>query len=374
MAGNDNTTLTPRHFTPPQPLEYAKELHRTARALGASGKGLLAADESTGSIQKRLEQVGKENTDDNRREWRDVLFTAEGPLESYLSGIITFEETLMKHDAQLDSKYKGKSLVEVIKQRGIIPGIKVDKGTVPLPRTSPEETTTQGLDGLLGRCKQYYARGARFSKWRCTYIVSATTPSPLAIVDNAEVLARYAAISQQAGLVPIVEPEVLMTHDQSLERSIEAHIAAYSLIFERLALHKVDFAGLVLKASMVVPGDKWTAQHGNASPEAVAEATVHVLSKTVPPLVPTIVFLSGGLSDADSIAYLNAINKRKLENPNAAPWALTFSFGRALQGVAMKVWADGGKDAIKESQSQWVKRAEWCSQAAKGEYQGGCPS
>ncbi|KAL2392386.1 Fructose-bisphosphate aldolase C [Exophiala dermatitidis] len=367
------SNLTPAHFTPPQPLEHAEELHRTARAMGAPGKGLLAADESTGSIKKRLEKVGKENTEDNRREWRDVLFTADGPLEEYLSGVITFEETLMKHDAQLESKYKGKALVDVIKERGIIPGIKVDKGTTVLPRTSPEETTTEGLDGLLARSKQYYERGARFSKWRCTYTVSATTPSTLAIADNAEVLARYAAISQQAGLVPIVEPEVLMTHDQPIERSIEAHIAAYSAIFERLSLHKVDFAGLVLKASMVVPGDQWTAKHGKASPEAAAEATVHVLSKTVPPLVPTIVFLSGGLSDADSIAYLNAINKRKQENPSAAPWALTFSFGRALQGAAMQEWAKGGKDNVKESQKKWVERAKWCSQAAKGEYQGGCP-
>ena len=353
---------------PPGAFQHAEELHATARKLGETGKGLLAADESTGSIKKRLEKVGKENTEDNRREWRDMLFTAAGPFEKYISGVITFEETLMKHDATLDSKYKGQSFVDVIKSRGIVPGIKVDKGTVALPMTSPEETTTQGLDGLLDRCKQFYERGARFSKWRCTYTVSATTPSPLAIMDNAEVLARYAAISQQAGLVPIVEPEVLMTHDQTIERSLEAHIAAYSAIFERLALHRVDFAGLVLKASMVLPGDK---SGQKTSPEQIAEATIHCLSKCVPPQIPTVVFLSGGLSDADSITNLNAINTLKQKNQRAAPWALTFSFGRALQGVAMQAWADGKRE---ESQNSWVDRAKWSGEAAAGKYAGGCPS
>ncbi|KIW93770.1 uncharacterized protein Z519_05085 [Cladophialophora bantiana CBS 173.52] len=296
------------------------------------------------------------------------MFTAEGSFEKSISGIITFEETLMKLDAQLDSKYKGKSFVSIIKERGIIPGIKVDNGTVALPRTSPEETTTQGLDGLFRRCKQCHERDAHFSKWRCPYIVPPSTLSPLSIMDNAEDLARYAAISQQAGLIPIVEPEVLMTHDQPLERSLEAHIAAYSAMFERLSLHKVDFAGLVLKASMVVRGD----QSGQrATPTQVAEATVYLLSKTVPPLVPTIVFLSGSLSDSDSISFLNAINKKKQSNPNAAPWALTFAFSRALQGVAMQVWAD---EKLKESQDQWVDRAKWFGQAATGRYEGGCPS
>jgi fructose-bisphosphate aldolase class I len=190
----------------------------------------------------------------------------------------------------------------------------------------------------------------------------------LAIEDNAETLARYAAISQQAGLVPIVEPEVLMAGDFPIERSIEAHLAAYSALFAKFTLHKVDLAGLVLKASMVVPGDKF--EGGKASPEQVGEATVHVLSKTVPPLVPSIVFLSGGFGDSDSIAYLNAINKQKQKNPNAAPWALTFSFGRALQGLAMKTWANGD---IKGAQEKWAQRAEWCGQASEGKYQGDCP-
>lgn len=352
---------------PPGPLEHAKELHATATKMGEAGKGLLAADESTGSIKKRLADVNKENTEDNRREWRDMLFTAPGPFEKNVSGIIMFEETLMKHDATLKSKYTGKSFVEVIKSRGVIPGIKVDKGTVALPRTEPEETTTQGLDGLLARCKEYYERGARFSKWRCTYTVSPMTPSALAIMDNAEVLARYAAISQQAGLVPIIEPEVLMTHDQPIERALEAHIAAYSAIFERCSLHKVDFAGLVLKASMVVPGQ----EHSKGKPEQVAEATLHCLSKTVPPLVPTIVFLSGGLSDHDSIQNLNAINKLKNENPKAAPWALTFSFGRALQKVAMIAWSEGKTE---ESQKEWVDRARWSGEASIGKYAGKCPA
>jgi len=369
MSGHGEAGLKPAHFTPNQPLEYAEELHKTALAIGQAGKGLLAADESTGSAKKRLEAVGKENNEDNRREWRDLFFTAPQDFEKSISGIILFEETLMKHSSQLEGKYKGKSFVDIIKSRGIIPGIKVDKGTVALPRTDPEETTTQGLDGLLDRCKQYYERGARFTKWRATYTITATTPSMLAIEDNAETLARYAAISQQAGLVPIVEPEVLMAGDFPIERSIEAHLAAYSALFAKLTLHKVDLAGLVLKASMVVPGDKF--EGGKASPEQVGEVTVHVLSKTVPPLVPSIVFLSGGFGDSDSIAYLNAVNKQKQKNPNAAPWALTFSFGRALQGVAMKTWANGD---IKGAQEKWAQRAEWCGQASEGKYQGDCPS
>ncbi|KAK9894069.1 fructose-bisphosphate aldolase class-I [Cystobasidium minutum MCA 4210] len=368
MSSHGTAPLTPQHVMPNQPLKYAAELHKTALAIGASGKGLLAADESTGSIKKRLEGVGKENTEDNRREWRDLLFTAEGKYEDYVSGVITFEETLMKHDSQLqDSKYKGQSFVEILKKRGVIPGIKVDKGTVVLPRTAPEETSTQGLDGLLERCQQYYERGARFTKWRTTYTVSESTPSTQAIEANAEALARYAAISQQAGLVPIVEPEVLMAGDFNIQRSMEAHIAAYSVLFQKLALHKVDLAGLVLKASMVVCGDK----QGKATPEEVGEATIHALSKTVPPLVPTIVFLSGGFSDSESISYLNSINKVKQANPNRAPWALTFSFGRALQGVAMKAWAKGD---IKDAQTKWVDRAKWSSAASQGKYNGECPS
>ncbi|OAG36496.1 hypothetical protein AYO21_09303 [Fonsecaea monophora] len=253
------------------------ELHTTALALGAEGKGLLAADESKGSIKKRLEKLKKENAEDNRREWRDVMFTAEGPFEKYISGKIICQHHQGTGDQTL--------------------GIKVDKGTVTLPRTVPEETTTEGLYGLLERCKQYYERGARFT-----------------------------------------------------------------------AVFAVDFAGLVLKASMVVPGDM---SGQKASPEQVAEAAVHVLSKTVPQPVPTIVFLSGGLSDSDSISFLNAINKRKQSNPPAALWALTFSFGRALQGVAMQAWADG---KLKESQSMWVDQAKWSREAAAGKYESGCPS
>ncbi|OQV08314.1 hypothetical protein CLAIMM_12611 [Cladophialophora immunda] len=175
MSGHGSASLLPQHFQPSIPLEYGEELHKTALATGAEGKGLLVADESTDSIKKRLGKVEKQNTKANHREWRDVMFTADGPFENYISSIITFEETLMKRNAELEFKYKGKSFASIIKERGIIPGIKVDKGTVALPRTSPEETTTQGFDGLLDRCKQYYERGARFSKWRCTYTVSPST-------------------------------------------------------------------------------------------------------------------------------------------------------------------------------------------------------
>ncbi|TFK49422.1 fructose-bisphosphate aldolase class-I [Heliocybe sulcata] len=357
--------MASQKFTPSPALKNADEMHSVAKALVADGKGLLAADESTGSIKKRLESVGKENNDDNRREWRDLMFTAEGPLEKYLGGVITFEETLMKHDAQLNTQFKGTPLRDVIKNRNIIPGIKTDQGTKPLPRTEPEETTTEGLDGLLARSQGYYQAGARFAKFRTTYIVTASTPSQLAIEDNANVQARYASISQAAGLVPIVEPEVLCNGDFTIERSAEAHIAAYTHLFRTLSLHKVDFAGMILKASMVVPGDK----SGKVNtPEEVAAATLHVLSKTVPPIVPGIVFLSGGLGEADALAYLNAINQLANKDRSVAPWKLSFSFGRALQGEAMKVWAKSGD--IKKAQDTFMLRAKWCWEAAQGEYRG----
>ncbi|KDQ60185.1 hypothetical protein JAAARDRAFT_126065, partial [Jaapia argillacea MUCL 33604] len=337
----------------------------SAKAIVADGKGLLAADESIGSIKRRLESVGKENTDDNRREWRDLLFTADGPLEQYLGGVITFEETLMKHRAELEGPCKGTPFVQVIQKRGIILGIKTDKGTKPLPGTEPEETTTEGVDGLFERSKEYYQAGTRFAKFRTTYIVSDSTPSQLAIENNAEIQARYASISQQAGLVPIVEPEVLCNGNFTIERSAEAHIAAYTQLFRQLALHKVDFAGMLLKASMVVPGDE---SDTVASPEEVASATVRVMSKTVPPLVPGIVFLSGGLGEADAIAYLNVINRLKQREPQVAPWKLSFSFGRALQGEAMTVWAKTGD--VQKAQKVWVERAKWCHEAALGRYKG----
>ncbi|KZT28101.1 fructose-bisphosphate aldolase class-I [Neolentinus lepideus HHB14362 ss-1] len=349
-------------FTPSPTLKNADTLHAVAKALVADCKGVLAADESTGSIKKRLESVGKENSDDNRREWRDLMFTAEGP---WKNSAITFEETLMKHNAQLSTRFKGTPLRDVIKKRGIIPGIKTDKGTNPLPRTEPEETTTEGLDGLLERSQDYYNAGVRFAKFRTTYVVTASTPSQLAIENNAEIQARYASTSQAAGLVPIVEPEVLCNGDFTIERSAEAHIAAYTHLFRTLTLHKVDFSDMILKASMVVPGDK---SGKVATPEQVGAATLHMLSKTVPPLVPGIVSLSSGLSEKDALAYFNAINKLAKRDHSSASWKLSFSFGRALQGEAMKVWAETGD--VKKTQETFLLRAKWCWEAAQGEYKG----
>ncbi|HZQ60712.1 MAG TPA: class I fructose-bisphosphate aldolase, partial [Casimicrobiaceae bacterium] len=305
--------------------------HETLRATIAElirpGKGILAADESQPTITKRFAALGIESTEENRRKYRTLLFTTPNAQE-YLAGVILFEETLTQ------SSDDGMPLPQLLVSRGIVPGIKVDKGTVPLPN-APGDVITQGLDGLADRLKGYKTQGARFAKWREVYQISDCNPTALGIEANAEVLARYAAICQEEGIVPIVEPEVLIDGDHTLERSHEVSEAVLHAVFQALHRHRVLLEGMVLKPSMVIPGK---ANAHKAAPEEVARATLEVLTRTVPAAVPTINFLSGGQSPEQATANLNAMNAMA---PNK-PWVLSFSYARALQDPPMKLW--GGRN------------------------------
>src|SRR6185503_8608087 len=297
-------------------METANELRETIDAIVAPGKGILAADESTPTITKRFQAVGIESSVENRRAYRLLLARAANA-DKYLGGIILFEETLGQ------AAEDGTPLPRVLAGRGIVPGIKVDKGTTALPNADGD-LITQGLDGLSGRLAGYKSQGARFTKWREVYGITARNPTPLGIDANAEVLARYAAICQAAGLVPIVEPEVLIDGDHTLERCYEVSEAVLHAVFDALHRHRVLLEGIVLKPNMVVPG-KGSAR--KASPDEVAAATLDVLRRTVPAAVPTINFLSGGQAPEEATANLNAINAM---DPRA-PWVVSFSFARALQ-------------------------------------------
>lgn len=332
---------------------FAAELIATANALGAPGKGILAADESTGTIGQRFEKIGLENTLANRTKYRQLLFSTPG-LGQFIGGAICFEETLFANAED------GTPLVELLHRQGIIPGIKVDMGTVVLPGTDGE-TVTQGIDKLGERCAKYYAQGARFSKWRAVIkITDSGCPSQLAINQNAETLARYAAISQQNGLVPIVEPEVLMDGPHSIHVSAEVSERVYAACFKQLSDHHVLLEGCLLKPNMVRNG---TTNPDPCTVEDIARATVIALQRTVPPALPTISFLSGGMSEEEATEALNAINRV----PGKKPWSLTFSYGRALQQTVLKVWK--GEDAnISAAQAALLVRAKANSDAQKGEY------
>jgi fructose-bisphosphate aldolase class I len=333
--------------------EKKEELRRTAQAIVADGKGILAADESTGTIGTRLEKIKLENTEENRRAYRDLLLTCDGA--DGISGVILFEETLYQKAAN------GKSFVECIRERGIIPGIKVDKGTVPLAGTN-KETTTQGLDGLAQRCEKYYQDGARFAKWRCTLFIGDGTPSELAIRENANVLARYAVICQQAGLVPIVEPEILQDGTHELDRAQWVTEKVLAATYKALSEHHVYLEGTLLKPNMVTQGNKCPTKY---TPEEIALATVTALRRTVPPAVPGITFLSGGQSEQDATSNLNMINRV----PGVKPWALTFSYGRALQASVIAAW-DGKPANIGAAQEELKKRSILNRLAALGKYEG----
>jgi len=328
------------------------ELHETARAIVATGKGILAADESTGTIKKRLDSIGVESTVETRQAYRNLLFTTPGA-EEFISGVILYDETIRQ------SADDGTPFPELLASKGIIPGIKVDQGAKPLALAAAGETVTEGLDGLRQRLEEYRGLGARFAKWRATYTISDTLPSDYAIWTNAHALARYAALCQEAGIVPIVEPEVLQDGTHTIERSGHVTSRVLGALYTELLDQRIDLEGTLLKPNMVLSGYDAA---DRAGADEVAEATLHVFAKHVPAAVPGIVFLSGGQSDEDATAHLNAMNAR---GPH--PWALSFSYGRALQAPALKAW--GGKpENVEAAQRAYYHRAKMNSAACTGSY------
>jgi len=328
------------------------ELMGTIQSIIKPGKGILAADESVPTITKRFQALNIESTEETRRAYRTLLFTTKGA-EEFLSGVILFEETLAQNADD------GTPLAEVLARRGIIPGIKVDKGTTPLPGANGD-LITQGLDGLAERLKAYKAKGTRFTKWREVYAITDSNPTPLGISANAEVLARYASVCQEQGFVPIVEPEVLIDGNHTIERCYEVSEAVLHAVFDALYRHRVLLEVMVLKPSMVLPGKE---NAKKASPEQVAEATLRVLKRTVPAAVPTINFLSGGQKPEEATANLNAMNAM---SPHG-PWVLSFSYARALQDPAMKAWA-GKKDNVASAQQAFYRRIKMNSLARNGRW------
>jgi fructose-bisphosphate aldolase class I len=330
----------------------SERLHETAKALVADGKGILAADESSGTIEKRFDAIGVESSEENRRAYRDLLFTTEGAGD-YISGVILFDETIRQSAAD------GTPFPKVLERQEIIPGIKVDKGAKPLALAG-DETITEGLDGLRERLSEYRELGARFTKWRAVLSIKGEhIPSDYAIWANAHALARYAALSQEAELVPIVEPEVLMDGDHTIDRAYSVTSRTLQAVFTELYDQRVDFEGMLLKPNMVLPGYSASQQ---VSHEEVAEKTITCFKRTVPAAVPGIVFLSGGQSDEDATARLNAMNAR-----GDAPWQLSFSYGRALQAAAQKAW--GGKaENVEAAQRAFYHRAKMNSAARTGAY------
>jgi fructose-bisphosphate aldolase class I len=327
------------------------ELARVAHAMVAKGKGILAADESTGTIEKRFKGIGLENVEDHRRAYRDMLFNAP-KLGSYISGVILFDETLRQKG--LD----GKPFVELLQKNGILPGIKVDAGAKDMA-LCPGEKITEGLDGLAKRCQEYVKMGAKFAKWRAVITIGRDIPSAACIWANAHALARYAAICQATGLVPIVEPEVLMDGDHTIERCEEITEWTLNAVFDSLYNQRVSLEEMVLKPSMVISGSECSRQAGV---KEVAERTLRVLKRTVPAAVPGIAFLSGGQSDELATEHLDAMNRL-----GGGPWALTFSYGRALQHASLHAWK-GQAANVKSAQAALAHRSRMNGLAATGQY------
>ena len=333
-------------------LSYYKEtLRETALKLATPGKGILAVDESTNTCGKRLASIGVENTEENRQAYRGMLFTTEG-LGNYISGAILFEETLFQDHAD------GESMISKLEKEGIIPGMKVDKGLKPLVGGLEHETYCSGLDGLTERASDYYARGARFAKWRAVLQITADGPSDLAIRENAWGLARYARSVQEAGLVPIIEPEILMDGDHDILTTSEIQEKIIKEVYFACQQNGVYLEGTLLKPSMTVPGADY---EGKSDPKNVALATVTTLLRSVPAAVPGIVFLSGGLSEEEASLYLNEMNLLAADKP----WNLSFSYGRALQHSCLRAWAGGNID---KGQKALIARAQANSEASKGLY------
>jgi fructose-bisphosphate aldolase, class I len=328
-----------------------EKLNQTAQAIVAEGKGILAADESDSTIKKRFDSIGVESTEEHRRAYRELLFTTEG-VEEYISGVILFDETIRQSSAD------GTPFPKLLESKGVIPGIKVDIGAKPLA-LAEGETITEGLDGLRDRLEEYRELGARFTKWRGVISIGKNIPSEYCLWTNAHALARFAALSQEAGLVPIVEPEVLMDGDHSIERSFEVTSRTLHAVFTELRDQRVHPEGMLLKPNMVLSGYESPQQ---ASHEQVAEETIRCFKRHVPAAVPGIVFLSGGQSDEDATANLNAMNAM---GPH--PWQLSFSYGRALQAPALKAW--GGKEEnVEAAQRAYYHRAKMNSAARTGMY------
>ncbi|GAA5444426.1 fructose-bisphosphate aldolase class 1 [Microbulbifer sp. NBRC 101763] len=327
-----------------------EELQATVDALVDGRRGILAADESSGTIAKRFNTIGVESTEQSRRDYRAALLEAKG-LGDFISGVILFEETLGQCSAN------GKLLAQVAANQKVVPGIKVDKGKGPLAGTAGD-MITYGLDGLAERLREYKKQGARFAKWREVYPVSPHNPTELGLQANAEMLARYAAVCQAEGVVPIVEPEVLMDGDHSIERCAEVNEQVWHTVFHALYRHGVTLELMLLKPSMVIPG----AQSARAEPQQVAEYTLRSLRRSVPAAVPSINFLSGGQGNEEASANLNALNKI-----NNAPWQLSFSYGRALQQPALAAWA-GRSENIAKAQGALLKRARLNHLAMLGQY------
>jgi fructose-bisphosphate aldolase, class I len=327
------------------------ELARIAQGMVAKGKGILAADESTGTIKKRFDAIRLESTEEHRRNYRELLFTAPGAQEA-ISGVILYDETIRQKTRD------GTPFPQYLAQHGIIPGIKVDLGAKPLAGF-PGETITEGLDGLRERLVEYRSLGARFAKWRAVIDIAEGIPTPFAIQANAHALARYAALCQENDIVPIVEPEVLMDGAHSIERCEEVTDATLQAVFDELCAHRIQLEGMVLKPNMVISGKKAA---NRAPPEAVAEATLRTLKRHVPPAVPGIAFLSGGQSSTEATLHLSLMNRM-----GPLPWSLTFSYGRALQDTALKAWG-GGAATFAAGQKEFARRARLNGLATTGRY------
>ncbi|MEA2936535.1 MAG: fructose-bisphosphate aldolase, class [Alphaproteobacteria bacterium] len=328
------------------------ELNKVAEGMVAPGRGILAADESSGTIKKRFDAIGTESTSDTRRDYREMLFRSNDAMSKYISGVILYDETIRQNAKD------GTPLVKLIEKAGSLPGIKVDKGVVPLP-FCPGEVITEGLDGLRERLAEYRGLGAKFAKWRAVIDIGPGIPSYTCIMTNAHALVRYAALCQEQGIVPIVEPEVLMDGDHDIERCEVVTEWTLKTVFEQLYYQKVALEGIVLKPNMVISGKK---NAKRAGVEEVAERTVKVLKACVPAAVPGIAFLSGGQSDEEATAHLDAMNKL-----GPLPWRLTFSYGRALQAAPQKAWA-GKSENVAAAQRAFSHRAAMNGLAAMGQW------
>jgi len=332
-------------------MAASNELDTIARAMVAKGKGILAADESGGTIKKRFDKIKIDSTEENRRAYRELLFTTPGA-KDYISGVILYDETIRQKTKD------GTPFTEYLAKNGMLPGIKVDSGAKPLTG-HPGETITEGLDGLRERLADYGKLGAKFAKWRAVIDISPSIPSRFAIEANAHALARYAALCQEAGIVPIVEPEVLMDGDHTIERCEQVTSDTLQVVFDQLYAHRIRLEGMILKPNMIVPGKK---SGQKISAAQVAEATVRCLKRHVPGAVPGIAFLSGGQSPAEATEHLSLMNKL-----GPLPWELSFSYGRALQETALNAWA-GQQASFAAGQKEFFKRAKLNSLARSGSY------